>query len=57
MFAAYNGHAEVLEILLDSNANICVEKRLTCLDLAVQNTQPDTAKAILKRPNWKEVGL
>jgi hypothetical protein len=64
MFAALNGQTEVLKILFNNKAKLwaeshgsSVEKRKTCLDWAVENNKPDTAKAILEHTNWKEVGL
>ena len=64
MFAAVNGQTTILEVLLNNNAKLwaeshcnSVEKRKTCLDWAVMNRKPDTAKAILKHDNWKEVGF
>ncbi|CAB4020012.1 transient receptor potential cation channel subfamily A member 1-like, partial [Paramuricea clavata] len=61
MFAALGGQTEVLKILFDNKAKLwaeshgsSVEKRKTCLDWAVENNKPDTAKAILEHTNWKE---
>jgi ankyrin repeat protein len=64
MFAALNGQTEMLEMLLDHGAKLWAnshdssekeEERKTCLDWAVENRRASTAKAILRRDNWKEV--
>ena len=64
MFAAVEGHTEALEMLLEKGAKLwvrsqcnSVEKRRTCLDWAVVNKQAETAKAILKKKDWEEVGF
>ena len=64
MFAALNDQTKMLQMLLDKNAKLWAEshesgdeKGKTCLDWAVENNKPDTAKAILERTDWKEVGL
>ena len=62
MFAAVEGHTEILQLLLKSGARLWgssngSERSNTCLDWAVDSKKSKTGAAILEEKDWKEVGM